>query len=58
MNNDQPGGPLKVPIGPAQQRSGPDDTDQQAKARAALAASRLQKATGAIKEAFRNTRHT
>jgi len=58
MNNDQPGGPLKVPIGQARQRSRPADTDAKVKAEAAQAESRLQKATGAIKEAFRNTRHT
>jgi hypothetical protein len=58
MNNDQPGGPLKVPIGETPQRPGATAPEQDAKAPAAQAERRLQQATGAVKEAFRNSRHT
>ena len=58
MNSDQPAGALKVPIDEEEQRAGPSDTEQEAKAQAALAEGRLQRATGAVKDAFRNSRHS
>jgi hypothetical protein len=59
MKDDQPRGPLKVPVEKAKQRIGPPDTEQEAKAQAAaLAEARLQRAAGAVKDAFRNSRHS
>ena len=58
MTNDHPGGPLKVPIDMDKQRTGPVDTEQEARAQAALAEVRLQRASGAVKDAFRKSRHS
>jgi len=58
MHDDHPIGLLKVPIGEPEQPTTGADTAPEATGEAAQAESRLQKATGDVKEAFRQSRHT
>ena len=59
MNKDQVEGTVKDTIGKAQEKAGAvtGSTDQEAKGLIKQAEGKLQKATGDVKEALRNSRH-
>ena len=59
MNRDQVEGAVKDAIGKAQEKTGAvtGSAEQEARGLAKQAEARLQKATGDVKEAFKNSRH-